>query len=87
MLIGVPKELKNHEYRVAITPAGVHELSGRGHRVLVERGAGAGSALPDAEYVSAGARIVEGAAQVKGMREQVIAQEDAGLVAPAGVDG
>ncbi len=64
MLIGVPKELKNHEYRVAITPAGVHELTRRGHRVLVEHDAGAGSALPDAEYASAGARIANTADDV-----------------------
>ena len=51
--IGVPTEVKNHEYRVALTPAGVHELTGRGHEVLVQRGAGAGSSLPDAEFVVA----------------------------------
>lgn len=45
MLVGVPREVKNHEYRVAITPAGVRELTGRGHQVLLERDAGAG--LPD----------------------------------------
>ncbi|MFC4859138.1 alanine dehydrogenase [Actinophytocola glycyrrhizae] len=58
MLVGVPREVKNHEYRVAITPAGVLELVHRGHEVLVEAGAGTGSSLPDADYAAAGARIV-----------------------------
>ncbi|GLZ34567.1 alanine dehydrogenase [Lentzea sp. NBRC 105346] len=57
MLVGVPKEIKNHEYRVAITPAGVVELVRRGHDVVVETGAGAGSSFPDQDYVAAGARI------------------------------
>ncbi len=57
MLVGVPREVKNHEYRVAITPAGVRELVSRGHEVLVERDAGAGAGLPDEEFVAAGARI------------------------------
>ena len=56
MLVGVPREIKNHEYRVAITPAGVRELTGRGHGVLIEHGAGAGAGLPDGEFVAAGAR-------------------------------
>jgi alanine dehydrogenase len=58
MRIGVPSEVKNREYRVALTPAGVHELTRLGHEVLVQAGAGAGSALPDAEFAAAGARIV-----------------------------
>ncbi|MGH3998982.1 MAG: alanine dehydrogenase [Pseudonocardiaceae bacterium] len=58
MRIGVPRELKIHEYRVAMTPAGVLELTRRGHEVLVERGAGTGCAFPDAAYLSAGGRIV-----------------------------
>ena len=57
MKVGVPKELKNHEYRVAITPAGVHELVRAGHQVLVEQDAGTGSAIPDADFVAAGAAI------------------------------
>ena len=64
MRIGVPRELKNHEYRVAMTPAGVLELTRRGHEVLVERGAGAGSAFPDEAYRTAGARIVAAADDV-----------------------
>src|SRR5215212_9842635 len=57
MRIGVAKEIKPQEYRVALTPAGARELVQRGHDVLVEAGAGAGSAFPDADYVSNGARI------------------------------
>ncbi len=58
MKVGVPRELKNHEYRVAITPAGVHELSRAGHQVFIEEDAGTGSAIPDAEFVAAGATIL-----------------------------
>ena len=58
MRIGVPTEVKNRESRVALTPAGVHELVAFGHEVLVQAGAGLGSALPDDEFVAAGARIV-----------------------------
>ncbi|WP_203335418.1 alanine dehydrogenase [Nocardioides limicola] len=64
MLVGCPKEIKNHEYRVAITPAGVHELVRHGHEVLVETGAGLGSSIPDEEYVVAGATIVATADEV-----------------------
>ena len=56
MLVGVPREVKNNEYRVALTPAGVQELTARGHEVLVEAGAGTGAGLPDEEFVAAGAR-------------------------------
>ena len=62
MRIGVPREVKNHEYRVALTPAGAHELTRAGHEVLVESGAGEGSSIPDAEFEAAGARIVGSAA-------------------------
>ncbi len=61
MKIGVPKEVKNHEYRVAITPIGVHELTVHGHDVYVQQGAGLGSQIPDEEYVAAGATIVDSA--------------------------
>ncbi|MFT5223460.1 MAG: alanine dehydrogenase [Glaciecola sp.] len=61
MHIGVPREVKNNEYRVAITPAGVRELSHHGHVVHVERGAGEGSSIPDEDFVSAGATIVPSA--------------------------
>jgi len=58
MKIGVPKEVKTHEYRVAMTPSGVHELSRNGHEVYVEAEAGLGSAIPDDLYVEAGAKIL-----------------------------
>ena len=55
MKVGVPKEVKNHEYRVAITPAGVHELVQHGHDVVVQEDAGLGSSITDEEFVAAGA--------------------------------
>ena len=58
MKVGVPRELKDHEYRVAITPAGVRELVVHGHTVLIEREAGVGSSIPDSEFERAGASIV-----------------------------
>jgi alanine dehydrogenase len=58
MRIGVPAEVKNNEYRVAITPAGVHELARSGHEVVVEAGAGTGSSLPDEEFAAAGATVL-----------------------------
>lgn len=64
MKVGIPREVKNHEYRVAITPAGVHELTRHGHDVFVEREAGAGSAITDEDYVAAGARILDTAEDV-----------------------
>jgi len=72
MKVGVPKELKNHEYRVAITPAGVHELVRAGHQVLVEQDAGAGSAIPDADFVAAGAAIAPTADDVWAASELVL---------------
>lgn len=59
MIIGVPKEIKNHENRVALTPAGVKAFVQRGHQVLIERGAGAGSGFPNEDYEAQGAQIVE----------------------------
>ena len=50
MKVGIPREVKNHEYRVAITPAGVHELVRHGHEVFVEQDAGVGSSIPDDDY-------------------------------------
>lgn len=64
MRVGIPAEIKNNEYRVAITPAGVSELVRRGHTVLVESGAGEGSAIHDADFTSAGAQIIKTAEQV-----------------------
>ena len=57
MRVGVPTEVKNHEYRVAATPEGVRELTHAGHQVVVQAGAGVGSAIPDEQYVAAGAEI------------------------------
>ncbi|HZN18615.1 MAG TPA: alanine dehydrogenase [Micromonosporaceae bacterium] len=57
MKVGIPREVKNHEYRVAITPAGVNELVRHGHQVLVESGAGLGSSISDDEFAAAGAAI------------------------------
>src|SRR5881394_2007409 len=64
MIVGVPTEIKPDEYRVAITPAGVREMAEHGHLVLIEAGAGEGSAIADAEFESQGARIVPNAATV-----------------------
>jgi alanine dehydrogenase len=64
MRVGVPREVKNREYRVALTPAGVTELVRAGHTVLVERDAGEGSSIPDADFTAAGARIVSHADDV-----------------------
>ena len=58
MIVGIPSEVKDDEYRVAIAPAGVRELTSAGHTVLVERGAGNGSSMPDSEFVATGAKIV-----------------------------
>ena len=64
MLVGIPTEIKNNEYRVAITPAGVAELTKRGHDVIIQAGAGAGSAITDNDFKAAGAQIVESAEKV-----------------------
>lgn len=58
VLVGIPREVKNNEFRVAITPAGVHELVRHGHQVVIERDAGAGSSITDAEFIAAGAEIL-----------------------------
>lgn len=63
MLIGVPREIKTREYRVGMTPAGVRALVGHGHKVMVETGAGDGSAIGDDAYTRAGATIVKTAAE------------------------
>ncbi|MGA9373423.1 MAG: alanine dehydrogenase, partial [Mycobacterium sp.] len=64
MLVGIPTEIKNNEFRVAITPAGVAELTCRGHDVIIQAGAGEGSAISDQDFKSAGAEIVPTAEQV-----------------------
>jgi alanine dehydrogenase len=72
MRVGVPKEVKNHEYRVAMTPAGVHELVVHDHEVFVERGAGVGSSIPDEQYVEAGAKMLDSADEVWAAGELVL---------------
>ncbi|MEV8631200.1 alanine dehydrogenase [Streptosporangium sp. NPDC051023] len=72
MKIGVPAEVKNHEYRVAATPAGVHELVRHGHDVYVQRDAGLGSHLPDEEYLFAGAKILDTADEVWGEADMIL---------------
>ncbi len=64
MQIGVPKEIKNHEYRVGLTPGSVKELVAHGHKVLVETGAGAGIGMRDVDYLSAGATIADSATRI-----------------------
>ncbi len=72
MKVGVPTEIKNHEYRVAITPAGVHELVANGHEVFVQRDAGVGSSIPNADYEAAGARVLDNADDVWGTAELIL---------------
>ncbi|WP_435772039.1 alanine dehydrogenase [Nocardioides sp. SYSU DS0651] len=72
MRIGVPAEVKNHEYRVAVTPVGVHELTAHGHEVVVQAGAGLGSSIPDDEYTAAGASILPDADAVWSAAEMVL---------------
>lgn len=72
MKVGVPREVKNHEYRVAITPAGVVELVRHGHQVLIESGAGLGSSIADADYVAAGATMLPSAEEVWATAEMIL---------------
>ena len=72
MLIGVPKEIKVHEYRVGLTPAGVRELKAHGHAVIVQRAAGVGIGIPDAQYAAAGAELVDSAEEVFARAEMVV---------------
>ncbi len=64
MIIGIPKEIKNHEYRVGVTPAGAKILTDAGHQVHIETGAGVAIGFSDAHYAAAGARIVDTARDV-----------------------
>ena len=72
MLIGVPKEIKDNEFRVGLTPASVAELSHHGHQILVETSAGVGSGLSDAEYVAAGATIVAAPAEIFARADMIV---------------
>ncbi|MGV1108317.1 alanine dehydrogenase [Xanthomonas translucens] len=72
MLVGVPKEIKNHEYRIGLTPAGVRELVLHGHQVLVQRDGGQAIGLTDADYERAGARLADDAASVFAQAEMIV---------------
>jgi alanine dehydrogenase len=72
MLIGVPKEVKDHEFRVSVTPAGVREYRARGHQILVQRSAGEGSGFADDEYAAAGAELVGAATEVFDRAEMIL---------------
>ncbi len=72
MRVGIPKEVKVHEYRVAITPVGVHELIAHGHEVFVQTGAGVGSSIDDVEYADAGAKLLDSADEVWANAELVL---------------
>jgi alanine dehydrogenase len=72
MIVGVPKEVKPDEYRVAMVPAGVEELTRAGHKVLIQSGAGAGSGIPDEQYATNGAEIVASAADVWKRAELIV---------------
>ena len=84
MRIGVPSEVKRDEYRVAMTPAGVRELTERGHEVVVQAGAGVGSAIADADYVAQGAAIAADAAG--GLRRRGDDRQGEGAAAARGGD-
>ena len=72
MIVGVPKEIKEQEYRVALLPGGVYQLAKRGHTVVVERGAGVGAGYPDSEYEAAGAQFVDTHAEVFARADLII---------------
>ncbi len=72
MIVGVPKEIKNNEFRVGMTPGGAAEFVAHGHTVLIERSAGEGSSFADSEYVRAGAEIVDGAEEVFARAEMIV---------------
>ncbi len=72
MKVGIPREVKTHEYRVAITPAGAHELVAAGHQVYIEKEAGVGSAIPDEDFLAAGVQILGSADDVWGEANLVL---------------
>jgi len=72
MIVGVPKEIKNNEFRVSTTPSGVHAFVKAGHTVLVEKGAGLGSAITDADYVNAGAEIIATSDEIWAKAELIV---------------
>src|ERR1700760_896013 len=72
MQVGVPKEIKNHEYRVGLTPSSVREIVAHGHKVSVEAGAGAGIGASDDAYRSAGAQVATDAAAIFSAAEMIV---------------
>ncbi|MFQ3265875.1 MAG: alanine dehydrogenase, partial [Colwellia sp.] len=72
MIIGVPKEIKNHEYRIGLTPAGVKELTVNGHQVIVENNGGASIGFDNEQYIAAGAKIIDSAAEIFATAEMII---------------
>ncbi len=72
MKVGIPRDIKDNEYRVAITPAGVHEMVRDGHEVLIEVGAGEGSSIPDEDFASSGAKILPTADDVWGAGDLIL---------------
>ncbi|HCN91492.1 MAG TPA: alanine dehydrogenase, partial [Oxalobacteraceae bacterium] len=72
MIVGVPKEIKNHEYRVGLTPASVRELTLRGHQVLVQKNAGTEIGLSDDQYVAAGASMIEAAKEIFARADMIV---------------
>ena len=72
MLIGVPKEIKNHEYRIGMTPSGVAELVADGHKVLVENDGGSAVGFHNEDYLSAGAEVASTAAEIFGRSEMIV---------------
>ena len=72
MIVGLPKEIKNHEYRVGLTPSSVRELTSRGHKVLVQKNAGTEIGLTDDQYVAAGAQLVDTAKEIFALSEMVV---------------
>ncbi|MCC7431337.1 alanine dehydrogenase [bacterium] len=72
MLVGLPKEIKNNENRVALTPSGVESLKLNGHQIIVETNAGSGSGFEDSDYISAGATIIETAAEIFAKAEMIM---------------
>jgi alanine dehydrogenase len=72
MLIGVPKEIKNHEYRIGLTPAGVRELVANGHQIMIQQQGGEAVGLNNELYLAAGAEIVSEAAEIFARAELLI---------------
>ena len=72
MIIGVPKEIKNHEYRIGLTPAGVKELVVNGHDVIVENNGGAAIGFENEQYITAGAKIIDSAAEIFATADMII---------------